>query len=260
VPRLVAVDTRQRLVVLEGAEGLHTLRAVGRGAPSPAHVVHLAAALSALHSLDVETVRADHPDRRLHLPIESMMDLTPAELALGPGSEYASYAKAVQAVDNEIRALIAGWRPNRLIHFDIRDANVLLAGGGQDRADPVRLVDWELAGWGDPLYDVGSLVGQLVYHSLRGTMLDAEHGLGQPAAMTFVGAYLRLARIERPDPLEAIVSYAGVFLLLRALATLQVTGSLGPVAKLALLLGGRFLSHPDTSADLLLPGLREPVA
>lgn len=268
VPRIVAFDPDHRLLVLDGVTGFQTMReaALEQGGTSVDPLIRLAAVLGALHGLEVDQLIRAHPDRRLHFPMQSMMDLTPEEFARGPGKEYASYVEAVQAVDREIQGLAARWRPLCLTHFDVRDDNVLVA--VDDRPDPLRLVDWELAGFGDPLYDVGTVIGQLVYHSLRRvpTTSDASRASagggngagptpGAPAAATFVNAYLAMSPSPRTDARQEIVRYAGVFLLFRALATLQVTGSLGVAGKLSLLLGRRFLARPEVSARLILPEL-----
>jgi hypothetical protein len=270
VPRIVAFDADQQLLVLEGVAGFKTMReiALARRGLGVDELVRLAAVLGALHRLDVNELRAAHPDRSLFFPMQSMMDLTPEEFARGPGSEYAAYVEAVQAVDEEIQQLGERWRPLRLTHFDVRDDNVLLAVDRPGRSDPLRLVDWELAGFGDALYDVGTVVGQLVYHSLRTLRPDADaaHALagdgagltpapGGRSAAIFVNAYLELSRPSRPDVRPEIIRYAGAFLLLRALATLQATGSLGVAGKLSLLLGRRFLTRPDISTELVLPPL-----
>jgi aminoglycoside phosphotransferase (APT) family kinase protein len=242
LPRMVCFDEDQRLLVLEGAAGYQTWReAAVRGADE--RLTHLATVLAALHGLDVRDLQARYGDRRLFLPLEPIRDLTPAEFAQGPGMEYGTYVEAVQAVNDELAELLARWRPLRLSHFDLRDDNVLLAPPGDGALDPVRLVDWELAGFGDPLYDVGAVVGQLVHHALP--------ALPRAAAARFVDTYVACTQPSAPICLD-VMRYAGVFLLLRALAMLHATASLGTSGRLAIVLGCRFLSHPSSSAERLL--------
>lgn len=255
VPQLVHFDPAQQLMVLEGFPRSQTLgdTMVEGGEPSAEHLVHLAAVLASLHGLEVGALRRTHPDRSLFLPVPPMLDLTPAEFALGPGTQYATYAKTVQSVDAELRALHAAWACQRLIHFDVRDDNVLLGAPGTADAASLWLVDWELAGFGDPLYDVGTVVGQLVHHGLAAaSATDDPVALPRFALGCFVQAYVRMAARPLGDALPVIMSYAGVFLLLRALALLQTTGSLSGVGKLSLLVGRRFLSCPRDAAKAVL--------
>ena len=53
-----------------------------------------------------------------------------------------------------IEDLQAAWVPHALVHGDLRDANVLLA-------EPLRFVDWEFAGYGDPAWDLACLLSWL---------------------------------------------------------------------------------------------------
>jgi aminoglycoside phosphotransferase (APT) family kinase protein len=48
------------------------------------------------------------------------------------------------------------WRPTALVHGDLRWANALVDG------ERVRLIDWELACLGDPAWDVGGMLADLV--------------------------------------------------------------------------------------------------
>ena len=63
-----------------------------------------------------------------------------------------------------IDAARGAWRQNTLIHGDVRWSNVVAADveDARDGQASVRLVDWELGGVGDPAWDVGSVLAQLV--------------------------------------------------------------------------------------------------
>ena len=256
VPRLLDYDPAQGLLIFEGLRGASTLRQLvesGR-APSDAILIHFAAVLAALHETSISAARERYPDRRLLPPIQPMTDLTPSELARGPGLQYADYVAAVQAVDRELQALCIDWSPTALIHFDARDDNILIKQGSSHDTIPVFLVDWELAGFGDPAYDVGTVIGQLIYHALRNLTVDqaAELVIPRRGVSLFIRSYTQLAGNPPVDLPVRAVRYAGIFLLMRALATLQVAGALGPAGKLCLLLGPRFIAHPAVSAEQVL--------
>ena len=56
-------------------------------------------------------------------------------------------------------------------------------GGGSSRPTRVKLVDWEMAGWGDPAFDVGSAFSDCVVGS-------------KAAAGALWSAYVRAARLD----------------------------------------------------------------
>jgi hypothetical protein len=66
-------------------------------------------------------------------------------------AQYPEYAPALDAVR-------AGWRRDALIHGDLKWENcVVLPAREGDAAPPLRIVDWEMADFGDPCWDVGSI-------------------------------------------------------------------------------------------------------
>jgi Ser/Thr protein kinase RdoA (MazF antagonist) len=103
---------------------------------------------TALASLSGNSV-VPWPILMAHPPVEWLVELSPAQ---------ADLIRLVQSTPPLVDALSRAhedWNPSALIHGDIRPANVLgvrLRGG----AVRLRLVDWELAGWGDPMWDVAS--------------------------------------------------------------------------------------------------------
>jgi Ser/Thr protein kinase RdoA (MazF antagonist) len=60
---------------------------------------------------------------------------------------YEGFAAALEAMEAE-------WHPQTLIHGDWRLDNCLVGA----RADRIHVVDWELAGWGDPMWDVATVL------------------------------------------------------------------------------------------------------
>jgi aminoglycoside phosphotransferase (APT) family kinase protein len=65
---------------------------------------------------------------------------------------YSAFSAALDSLYEE-------WRPNTLIHHDLKFDNVLVHVAGQpfDGGGRVRIVDWEFAGLGDPCWDLGSV-------------------------------------------------------------------------------------------------------
>jgi serine/threonine protein kinase len=53
-----------------------------------------------------------------------------------------------------------GWRASALLHNDLKSDNVLVSPSGTSVR--VCLIDWELATWGDPAWDVASVLAELI--------------------------------------------------------------------------------------------------
>jgi len=113
-------------------------------------------ALSWLHGLSLPQ-RTDSAVRvvaplaiRLHEPtLEDYPDMSPANARLIAIVQ--SRPGLIQALDE----LGRGWHGNALVHDDIRFDNVL-ARARTRGASSLCIVDWEVAGFGDPAWDVGA--------------------------------------------------------------------------------------------------------
>ena len=106
--------------------------------------------------------------------------------------------------------LFQDWRVETLIHFDLKWNNWLIAGysaGGQKAR--LKIVDWELAGRGDPCWDLGSVFSE--YLSLWLLSIPATGDLPpdkfpelaryplnrmQPAMCSFWGSYVRRMNLD----------------------------------------------------------------
>ena len=89
------------------------------------------------------------------------MELAPAQLALFESLQADS--TLVAALDR----MRASWTSANLIHGDFKWGNI--AGG--------KLLDWELAQWGDPAWDLGGAVHAVIVEDLLAAELPADEGL-----------------------------------------------------------------------------------
>jgi aminoglycoside phosphotransferase (APT) family kinase protein len=125
----------------------------------------------------------------------------------------------------------------------------------------VVLVDWEVAGHGDPRWDVGCLVGDLLTAWVDGLDVDAGDELADRAptsAVPFaaVAAEVRAltaayaaVRPVTPGDRRQWLRYAAFPLVQRACDE----GDLTPRSRACLLLAGELLRRPDACAELLCP-------
>jgi len=185
VPRLHGYDAARGLLILEWIEHGEDLErhiAASRGGCPPALAAALGRALAALHAVapDGEELRRDAPwVLALHRPpLEALRYLSQASVEL---------VKRLQAdapLGLAMDELREAWEPVALVHRDVKWANCIAhppPGGGSRRLTRVKLVDWEMAGWGDPAFDVGSAFSDCLGHG--------------PAADALWSAYVRSARL-----------------------------------------------------------------
>jgi hypothetical protein len=115
----------------------------------------------------------------LHRPTTNwLFDITPAQMQL------VRLVQSTPILGEVLEELRITWRPSALIHGDVKLSNVLLPPTRD--ATAVHLVDWELARWGDPLWDIGSAWHSLLAIGLGGADWcdaadadDAAQRLGQ---------------------------------------------------------------------------------
>src|SRR5213076_3215200 len=87
-----------------------------------------------------------------------------------------------------LEALRTGWRSERLIHGDMKWDNCLVLGSGGPGQGPspplpLRVIDWELADFGDGLWDVGG-----IFHSFLCSWLMSMPPHDQARAELLVGS------------------------------------------------------------------------
>lgn len=162
-PRAIAYDPARSLLTLEWIAGgidLYRLHR-SRRAASATLAGALGRALATLHGVapDAEELRRDAPwVLSLHRPpLDALRYLSAGSVELIRAIQHdGPFAAAL----DELRD---GWRVEALVHRDVKWANcVAHPAPGRARLTRIALVDWEMAGWGDPALDVGSALGELL--------------------------------------------------------------------------------------------------
>ncbi|HEX8157794.1 MAG TPA: aminoglycoside phosphotransferase family protein [Solirubrobacteraceae bacterium] len=206
IPRLYGYDAERGVLILEwiaGAQDLYRYHAA-RGCCSVALGGAVGRALAALHAVtpDEEEFRRDAPwVLSLHRPqLDALRYLSAASIEL---------IKVIQEDERFGRGLDElreGWCIETLVHRDVKWENcVAHARPGGVRLTRVKLVDWEMAGWGDPGFDVGSAFSDVLGFWLAsmpvdGDLLDEhrERSLQslRPATAAFWRAYTRARGLD----------------------------------------------------------------
>lgn len=94
---------------------------------------------------------------------------------LGPGQRLlVDRAAGVRALAKGLDELAASWRPEALVHGDIKGENILCRAAAketQSASGSIKLVDWELCDLGDPAWDTGCLIqSYITFWALSGPM------------------------------------------------------------------------------------------
>ncbi|MEV4457144.1 phosphotransferase [Microbispora sp. NPDC049633] len=257
IPRILTVDPWARVVVVDAVApcpSLHDMLKEENRLPEPC-LTALARVLVALHGIPVEGIRDRYEDRRLGPPVPRDTVVSTWEYVHGCGLEFDDYLRAMQELEPSFRDLHDQWAPSSLIHFDLGGDNVLFPAERPEGALPVRLIDWELAGFGDPMYDVGFLVGQLFVGHMRRVRFSIGDSGWLPRLQADVRAFLRAYSAGAPmsaEQLNRAVQYAGIALLVHATVRLQQLGGLGRIGYLCLHFGKRFVQFPNVVSTLLI--------
>ena len=183
VPRKLDYDPECSTLVLEFLPG-HRPLGVRRGS-GPGLDAELAAdlgsVLAGLHSISPPAGDSRPPWilTLVHPPVGILREATREQLELvGRVQRSSTWREA-------LGSLTEGWRPRSFVHGDLRFSNLLIgerrgSGGGPT----LKLIDWELAGPGDPGWDVGWVVAEILVSRLR------DLGEAFPLLRAFWAAYI----------------------------------------------------------------------
>lgn len=174
-----------------------------------------------------------------------------------------SLEKAIAELGNALK-------PCCLTHNDLKLNNILLQTSGWDESGDriARFIDWERASWGDPAFDLGSLVSsylQLWLGSLVASKsLSIEESLSlatvpleliQPSIGALVSAYFdTFSEITKhyPDFLQRVVQCAGFILIQQTQAGIQYQKSFDNTSICMLQVAKSLLCRPKSSISTVL--------
>ena len=189
----------------------------------------------------------------------------------GPGSfawdeaPLRAVLEAVADIDRHRAAFAsarASWTAECLMHGDMKWDNCLVADSGAPQTE-VRIIDWELAGHGDPAWGVAGIVQEyLGFAALAGLDVAgvrrtnavelAAVGPLRLALRAFFGAYISTAMPSDVSTLaERAVRFAGVRLVQTSLEHASAGGAPTAAASALLELALAMLEEPDDVAERL---------
>jgi Phosphotransferase enzyme family len=188
-----------------------------------------------------------------------------------------------------IAQLKDAWEPCCLIHNDLRLCNFLLHldwESIQAQAKPgnpniIRLIDWEKFTWGDPAFDLGTVIAGYLGIWLDSLIINPEIGIDtalrlaatplehlQPSLIAFIRAYFEsfpALHERRPNVMAYVMQFAGVVLIRKILVKLDHRSAFGNTEICMLHVAKTLLCDPEksiptifgvTSSELFPVGVR----
>ena len=169
---------------------------------------------------------------------------------------------------HHLASLRAEWQAQTLVHYDLKGENLLVPPRGRGPGAPVKLVDWELAGWGDPCWDVGSVFSEYLRSWLHSIPMAGEGPPDQflelaaypletiqPAIRRFWTAYTRQMRLTPAVAgawLRRATRYSAARLVQTAFEESQTRTNLTKDSLCFLQVSFNILQRPDEAAFHLL--------
>lgn len=166
IPRLLHYDERLQCLVISSASPSLTAHEylVASGSINSVALAHIGEALFALHTAvsggDTQPIVSAN-FRRVQ---PWTLNLSTPGKGPSPRTKMAaSYLYSVsesRIVRHTIHTVMLSPKRLSLVHADMRLANVVISGSERTQ---IQLIDWELCGLGDSLWDLGALLGSLIY-------------------------------------------------------------------------------------------------
>ena len=216
VPSKRDYEPESATLVLDFCQGFRSLAPVRNGwsrlkAPVASALGHL---IARYHDLPAPTANAAPPWilELVHPPVGILREATRSQLELLGNIQRSSTWR------RSLTRLAEKFESRSLVHGDLRFSNVLVEDVSGVRGEPhLQLIDWELAGPGDPGQDTGRVVAEILANSLR----DPRESF--PLLRAFWGGYVdEPRRLPTHARLDSTLSWA-------AAASLQIAyESAGP--------------------------------
>ncbi|AVZ29581.1 phosphotransferase [Nodularia spumigena] len=164
-------------------------------------------------------------------------------------------------------------KPACVTHNDLKLNNILLRNNWQDSHNIIRFIDWERSAWGDPAFDLGTIIGNYVQiwlgslvisnslsieESLRLAITPLE--LLQPSIGALTKAYLNTfpeILEHHPDYLQRVVQFAGFNLIQQIQAMLQYQRSFSNMGIAMMQVAKALLSRPVQSIPTIFGAAAE---
>ena len=276
LPRFFDYDTKDQVLIIEFLHGARNLREYHdrRRRFSPAVGAVIGTALATLHHQN--WMEAERDETAGQLKLQPPWILSAHRPTLGMlqqlSSATISAIKIIQRFPEFCElfdALRQEWVNETLIHSDIKWDNCLIVArhSGSRKID-LKIVDWELAGIGDPCWDVGSIFNDYLSYWLASAPITGEMPVErflelaryplsemQPAMCAFWESYVRCKELDAATSITWLlraVKYTAARLVQTVYEHLHNSINVTSNAVCSLQLGLNILRRPHEAAVQLL--------
>jgi aminoglycoside phosphotransferase (APT) family kinase protein len=156
LPKALLIDERRGVLVLAAAPPDHVGSALLSAGwrPEPQVAAALGRSLAEVH----EGTRGVPVPHEVSSGVLGLPDVGAAVLGLDRARGLAATVGRDPVLAPVLQRAARSWAPSCLVHGDVKWDNCLVH---RDTTPPtVQLVDWELAGWGDPAWDLAAALAQ----------------------------------------------------------------------------------------------------
>lgn len=273
VPRFCLFDPRSSVLITELLDGAQTIAEHHfRSDDFPIAVAEqLGQAFGTYHRSAMANPRAGQNGLFLRrTPLALSMCEMPSQAAahfsagihqmLGMLRQFPQFGQALET-------LRSNWSCESLIHGDIKWENCVLCPGSNGHLR-LKIVDWELADWGDPCWDVAGIMSAYLLFWVQSLPLNSLAAPGamverarypiermQPAIRSFWSHYADCRQVSAQaarDLLRRIMLYTGARIIQTAFEMLQTAPTANPVTVLLLQLSMNVLEKPEEAIRELL--------
>jgi hypothetical protein len=164
--------------------------------------------------------------------------------------------------------LAAEWKFESLIHGDIKWDNCVLVPDAKHQTVQLKLVDWELADWGDPCWDVAAIFSAFIVFwiqslplspgsSVEQAMSQSQYPIEkmQPAIRSFWSAYTKEMQLEglaQQEVLRRSVLFCGARTIQTAYEFVQASAQMNQLTCLILQASLNILTQAEEASKELL--------
>ncbi|MBD2195617.1 MULTISPECIES: phosphotransferase [Calothrix] len=165
-------------------------------------------------------------------PAQGIESITPEIFGRIPSAALKFYTlcQRYESLESAIADLAYEWNPCCLTHNDLNLTNILVHSRWQQLDNClVRLIDWEACSWGDPAFDLGSIIASYLQIWLSSLVVDSSLTLEeslhlavipleilQPSILALIRSYLDAFPMileYRRDFILRVVQFAGLALI-----------------------------------------------
>jgi hypothetical protein len=208
--------------------------------------------------------------------IQGLERISPEIFGLVPadGLKFFALYQRYDSLGQAIAQLGSAFTPCCLTHNDLKLNNVLLHTNWEQASNPiVRLIDWERSAWGDPAFDLGTVIGSYVQIWLGSLVISNSLSIDeslrlaitpldkvQPSIFALIQAYFhKFPEIleYRPDFLHRVVQFAGFALIQQIQAMIQYQKSFGNTGIAMLQVAKTLLCRPEQSIPTIFGAAAE---